>query len=93
MPASAAYATTWPTTPPSTGTAATGSAARSVGFRRLANYIFGANQRDDTISMTAPVAQARGTDGQWTIRFFMPSRWTMDTLPVPDSDEARMAMP
>jgi len=64
--------------------------ARGVGFRRLADYIFGANERDDTISMTAPVAQARGTDGRWTIRFFMPSKWTMDTLPAPDSEDVTL---
>ncbi|MGY4654009.1 SOUL family heme-binding protein [Mycobacterium sp. URHB0021] len=64
--------------------------ARGVGFRRLADYIFGANERDDTISMTAPVAQARGSDGRWTIRFFMPSKWTMDTLPAPDSEDVTL---
>ena len=64
--------------------------ARGVGFRRLADYIFGANERDDTISMTAPVAQARSTDGRWTIRFFMPSKWTMDTLPAPDSEDVTL---
>lgn len=32
-------------------------AARNIGFRRLASYIFGANQRATKISMTAPVAQ------------------------------------
>ncbi len=79
--------------------------ARNVGFRRLANYIFGANHRNETISMTAPVgqqstsdeiamtapvAQARSADDQWVIRFFMPSKWTMDTLPEPDDDKVRL---
>ncbi len=79
--------------------------ARSIGFRRLANYIFGANHRDETISMTAPVAQqsgedeiamtapvaqSRGADNRWTIRFFMPSKWTMETLPQPDDGDVRL---
>jgi SOUL heme-binding protein len=81
--------------------------ARSIGFRRLANYIFGANHRDETIkmtapvaqqsdrgseeiAMTAPVAQSRGSDGRWTIRFFMPSKWTIDTLPTPNDDNVAL---
>jgi len=78
--------------------------ARSIGFRRLAGYIFGANHRDETISMTAPVsqqsgdaiamtapvAQSRSTNDKWVIRFFMPSKWTMDTLPAPDDDKVRL---
>lgn len=79
--------------------------ARNVGFRRLAKYIFGANHRDETISMTAPVtqqsasdeiamtapvAQARSANDQWVIRFFMPSKWTMDTLPEPDDEKVRL---
>ena len=81
--------------------------ARSIGFRRLARYIFGANHRDekismtapvsqqpnragDEIAMTAPVAQSRNSGGQWTIRFFMPSKWTMETLPAPDDDDVRL---
>lgn len=78
--------------------------ARNIGFRRLAGYIFGANHRDQTISMTAPVsqqagdaiamtapvAQSRTTDDQWVIRFFMPSKWTMDTLPEPNDDKVAL---
>ena len=79
--------------------------ARSIGFRRLASYIFGANHRDETISMTAPVgqqsdhdeiamtapvAQSRNAGDRWTIRFFMPSKWTMETLPQPDDDHVRL---
>lgn len=81
--------------------------ARNIGFRRLANYIFGANHRDETISMTTPVAQqsgrggdeiamtapvvqSRAADDRWTIRFFMPSKWTMDTLPAPDDDNVSL---
>jgi len=81
--------------------------ARSIGFRRLASYIFGANHRDekiamtapvaqqggrngDEIAMTAPVAQSRQSDDRWTIRFFMPSKWSLDTLPKPDSDDVTL---
>lgn len=39
------------------------------------------------IAMTAPVAQEARPTGAWVIRFFMPAKWTLDTLPLPD-DEA-----
>ena len=74
-----------------------GQEARSAGFRRLAGYIFGGNHRNTTIAMTAPVAQhseqiamtapvaqARAGDGDSVIRFFMPSKWSLDLLPEPD---------
>lgn len=77
--------------------------ARSIGFRRLAGYIFGGNHRDETIAMTAPVSQqsrekiamtapvAQARDGEnSTIRFYMPSKWTMDTLPTPDDENVRL---
>jgi hypothetical protein len=80
--------------------------ARSIGFRRLANYIFGGNHRDETIemtapvaqqsdrgdniAMTAPVAQSRDSDGRSTIRFFMPAKWTIETLPTPNDDNVSL---
>ncbi|MEO3758580.1 heme-binding protein [Mycobacterium sp. B14F4] len=77
--------------------------ARNIGFRRLARYIFGANHRAEKIAMTAPVAQsgeriamtapvvqARDAENRWTIRFFMPSKWTMETLPEPDDDDVTL---
>jgi len=67
--------------------------ARNIGFRRLAGYIFGANHRSESIAMTAPVAQgdtiamtAPVAQSRSTIRFYMPSKWTRDTLPAPDDD-------
>lgn len=78
--------------------------ARYIGFRRLAGYIFGGNHREETIAMTAPVSQqssekiamtapvVQARDGEHsTIRFYMPSKWTLDTLPTPDDDEVRLA--
>lgn len=77
--------------------------ARSIGFRRLAGYIFGGNHRSEKIAMTAPVAQsgeriamtapvaqAREGENGWTIRFFMPSKWTMETLPEPDNNDVTL---
>lgn len=79
--------------------------ALSTGFRRLAGYIFGGNHRDAEIAMTAPVGQARSGDDiamtapvaqtgsaadGWTVRFFMPSKWSMQTLPTPDDDNVRL---
>lgn len=78
--------------------------ARNEGFRRLAGYIFGGNtgktkiamtapvaqQSSEKIAMTAPVAAQRGEGGQWVIRFFMPSEYTMDTLPTPNDDRVRL---
>jgi hypothetical protein len=72
--------------------------ARNIGFRRLARYIFGANHRSTKIAMTAPVAQRAGERIAMTapvaqssrdadlslIQFFMPSKWTRQTLPDPD---------
>jgi SOUL heme-binding protein len=80
-----------------TAVSGSGQEARSAGFRRLAGYIFGGNHRNttiamtapvaqhsETIAMTAPVAQARTTDGGSVIRFFMPSKWSLELLPEPD---------
>lgn len=80
--------------------------ARNVGFRRVAGYIFGGNRGGQAIAMTAPVsqhaaagqqiamtapvAQAADAEGGWVIRFFMPSKWTMDTLPTPNDDQVRL---
>lgn len=39
--------------------------------------------RSQSIAMTAPVAQGATGQDRWTIQFFMPAGYTMDTLPVP----------
>ena len=74
-------------------------AASGSGFRVLADYIFGNNTARSEIAMTAPVTRTRSTkidmtapvtrsmsdDGNWTVSFTMPSKWTMETLPVPNN--------
>ena len=42
------------------------------------------------IAMTAPVAQSLGGEEGWIIRFFMPAKWTMDSLPRPDDERVRL---
>jgi hypothetical protein len=58
-------------------------------FRRLAAFIFGGNRgkagAGEDIGMTSPVEVGPvglGVDG--TMRFFMPARFTADSLPQPD---------
>jgi hypothetical protein len=72
--------------------------AGNLGFKRLGGYIFGGNQRKQSISMTAPVSQSKSEKiamtapvnqsevgkGQWRISFVMPDKYTLETLPVPN---------
>lgn len=75
--------------------------AGSIGFKRLAAYIFGANTRQTSLAMTTPVIrEAAGeeiamtapvlqqTEGpQWRMAFVMPDGYKLDTLPIPlDAD-------
>ena len=78
--------------------------ARNEGFRLVAGYIFGSNAASTQIAMTAPVAQApRGeqiamtapvaqqpSDGGWRIQFFMPARYTLESLPRPKDSKVRL---
>ena len=79
--------------------------AGNEAFRRLAGYIFGANDGGRKIAMTAPVAQVKtsGTKiamsapvsqerkgGGWVVSFTMPSSFTLATLPRPN--DARVTL-
>ncbi|OED38831.1 hypothetical protein AB834_00540 [PVC group bacterium (ex Bugula neritina AB1)] len=59
----------------------------SEGFRLLADYIFGNNESNKKISMTAPVEQTRQKNIKeeeiWKVNFVMPRRYTIETLPKP----------
>ena len=75
--------------------------AGNKAFRRLFNYISGANRSrakvamtapvsqekaGEKISMTAPVVQQRARD-KWAVSFTMPASYTLETLPVPDDPQ------
>jgi hypothetical protein len=42
------------------------------------------------IAMTAPVSRSGDDESGWVIRFFMPSKWTMATLPEPTDARVRL---
>ncbi|OBC04190.1 heme-binding protein [Mycobacterium sp. 852013-50091_SCH5140682] len=65
-------------------------AARSTGFRRLARYIFGANQHREPIAMTMPVGQQGGEQQSWVIRFYLPTGSTLQSLPTPDDERVAL---
>ena len=64
--------------------------AVGAGFRPLAGYIFAKEREGEKIAMTAPVTQTPGADGEWAVRFIMPSRYTLDTLPRPAGSTVRL---
>lgn len=78
--------------------------AASRGFRLLAGYIFGGNTTRQSIAMTAPVAQAPAGQkiamtapvtqtqdaNQWTVRFTMPSAYSLDALPKPNDPKVKL---
>ena len=72
--------------------------AGTSAFKRLGGYIFGANDKNEKIDMTAPVStEPMGeADGKkrWKIHFVMPAGKTMENLPVPnDSVVLRKELP
>lgn len=78
--------------------------ARNKGFQAIAGYIFGGNRSKTSIAMTAPVAQAKAekiamtapvaqapaADGSWRVQFFMPAKYTRETLPTPNNPDVRI---
>ena len=59
--------------------------ATVAGFRRIANYIFGGNQKKMAIEMTAPVIlDVPNMNDIYEILFVMPSQHSLEELPAPD---------
>ena len=61
----------------------------SRGFRTLAGYIFGGNERQQKIAMTSPVVM--DMDNEVTMKFLVPAQYKLDELPKPESAEVRFA--
>jgi len=62
--------------------------ASGPSFRRLAAYIFAQDRPagGESIAMTAPVIQQETEAGRWQMRFVMPAKYTLDTLPPAPAD-------
>lgn len=74
--------------------------ATSKGFSLIADYIFGNNTKKESIAMTAPVIEKPASEkiamtvpvleidsknGERTISFVLPSKYTLETLPQPNN--------
>lgn len=78
--------------------------AGNTGFRRLAGYIFGKNRKENKIAMTSPVRMTGQSekiamtapvsqtmkDTQWRVTFMMPSKYTLDNLPIPMDPKVKL---
>jgi len=60
----------------------------SNGFRTVAGYIFGGNQTQQKIAMTAPVIMNMGDSA--SMSFVMPSEYAMNDLPAPASNKVKL---
>lgn len=58
------------------------------GFRTIAGYIFGGNQSNQKIAMTAPVVMNMGDSA--TMYFVMPKEYQKDQLPTPNSPNVKI---
>ena len=78
---------------------------RNTAFRTLFDYISGANQSRAKVAMTSPVETAAGPEkvamtapvetrvgasGEFTMRFFLPADYTLETAPQPTDPAVRI---
>ena len=63
-------------------------ASSSMGFRRVASYIFGGNDKNESISMTAPVFMEMGVNTK--MAFVMPKNYKLEELPKPNSGDVQL---
>ena len=84
------------------------SEASNEGFRRLFDYISGANSAESKVAMTAPVQQSRidssekiamtapvqqfETETGWRVGFMLPGKYSMVNAPVPSDDRVYLRL-
>ena len=61
----------------------------SSGFGKLARFIFGGNNENESIAMTAPVALQKD-GGSYRVSFMMPHKYTLETLPKPNNKSIKI---
>lgn len=61
----------------------------STGFRTIASYIFGGNESQQKIAMTAPVVMSLGDSS--TMYFVMPKQYRIEELPRPNQPNLSIA--
>ena len=59
-------------------------------FRKLFNYISGANNTSEEIKMTIPVTQTQ-KDNESFMQFYLPSKYTKETIPIPSNSDIEIA--
>ena len=59
-------------------------------FRKLFNYISGANNTSEEIKMTIPVTQTQ-KDNESFMQFYLPSKFTKETIPIPSNSDIEIA--
>jgi len=55
-------------------------------FRKLFNYISGANEASEEIKMTIPVTQTK-KDNESFMQFYLPSKFNKETMPIPNNPD------
>jgi hypothetical protein len=60
----------------------------SAGFRTIAGYIFGGNEKSQKIAMTSPVVMSIGDSA--TMYFVMPKSYKQTDLPTPNSPQVKI---
>ena len=61
------------------------SAASGKGFSILGGYIFGNNKKNESISMTSPVAMT--LEKESTMMFLVPKEYNKESLPIPENKD------